>query len=59
MKMYFEYHIVRWDSTGNVLLERHKMTVQRQSEYNARSVVRKKYPPTDGYFEELNNYWAR
>lgn len=58
-KMYWEFLIVKWDSTGNKLLEEHKMTVQRQSEYNARTIVRKKYPLSKGYFEELNNRWSK
>ena len=58
-KKYWEFVIVRWDDTGNKLLEKHKMVVQRQSEYNARTVVRKKYPLSKGYFEELNKAWAK
>jgi hypothetical protein len=58
-KMYWEFHITKWDETGNKLLERHTMTVQRQSQYNAVTVVRKKYPVSKGYFEELNNSWAK
>jgi len=57
-KMYFEYHITKWDASGNVLLEFHKMIVQRQSQQSARNVVRKKYTALNGYFEELNNSWA-
>jgi len=58
-KMYWEFHITKWDETGNKLLEKHKMTVQRQSQYNAVTVVRKKYPISKGYFEELNNNWYK
>jgi len=58
-KMYFEFHIVKWDETGMKLLEKHKMIVQRQSLSSARTVVRKKYPPKKGYFEELNNSWSK
>jgi hypothetical protein len=54
-KKYFEFHIVKWDETGNKLLEKHKMTVQRQTLSSARTVVRKKYPVSKGYFEELND----
>ena len=57
--MYFQFDIVRWDETGNKLLEKHTMTVQRQTLYNARTVVRKKYPVKKGYFEELKNSWAK
>ena len=53
-KMYFQFDIVKWDETGNKLLEKHKMTVQRQTLSSARTVVRKKYPVRSGYFEELN-----
>jgi hypothetical protein len=53
-QMNFEFHIVKWDETGNKLLEKHKMVVQRQSLSSARTVVRKKYPISKGYFEELN-----
>jgi len=58
-KNYFEFHIVKWDETGNKLLEKHGMLVQRQTLYNARSVVRKTYPVSKGYFEELNNSWSK
>jgi len=58
-KMYFEFHIVKWDETGNNLLEKRKMTVQRQSLSNARTVVRRKYPASKGYFEELNSSWSK
>lgn len=54
-KMYFEFLIVKWDQTGNKLLEKHKMVVQRQSLSSARDVVRKKYSPSKGYFDELNS----
>jgi hypothetical protein len=58
-KNYFEFHIVKWNENGKMLLERHTMIVQRQSLSNARTVVRKKYPPSKGYFEELNNSWSK
>lgn len=58
-KQYFEFNIVKWDETGNKLLEKKKMTVQRQTLSTARSVVRKKYPASKGYFEELNNSWTK
>jgi hypothetical protein len=58
-KMYWEFNITKWNETGNKLLEKHKMIVQRQSKYNAVTVVRKKYPVSKGYFEELNNYWYK
>lgn len=58
-KMYFEFHIVKWDETGNKLLEKHEMTVQRQTLSSARMVVRKKYPVSKGYFEELNSSWSK
>ena len=58
-KMYFEFHIVKWDETGNKLLEKHEMTVQRQSLSSARTVVRKKYPVSKGYFEELKSSWSK
>jgi len=35
------------------------MTVQRQTLSSARTIVRKKYPASKGYFEELNNSWAK
>lgn len=59
MKLYYQFHITKWDETGNVLLERHTMTVQRQNLYNARTAVRKKYPPKQGYFEELNELYTQ
>ena len=52
----FVYDVVLWD--GNTLLEKHRMTVRRQSEYNARTVVRAKYPHSKGYREELADYYA-
>lgn len=58
-KMYFQFQIVKWDETGNKLLEKHKMVVQRQSLSSARDVVRKKYPPRNGYFEELYSNWEK
>jgi hypothetical protein len=58
-KMYFQFDIVKWDETGNKLLEKHKMTVQRQTLSSARTVVRKKYPARSGYFEELNESWSK
>ena len=58
-KMYYEFHVVKWDETVDKLLEKHKMTVQRQSVSSARTVVRKKYNPSDGYFEELNSCWQK
>ena len=58
-KMHYQFLIVKWDDTGNVLLERKLMTVQRQTQYNARTVVRRKYPRSEGYLEELNNSWCR
>ena len=47
-KMYFEFHIVKWDERGNKLLEKHKKAVQRQTLSSARDVVRKKYPAWAG-----------
>ena len=35
------------------------MTVQRQTLSSARTVVRKKYPVSKGYFEELNDAWTK
>lgn len=58
-KMHFQFHIVKWDDTGNKLLEKHKMTVQRQRLSTAREVVRKKYPASEGYFEELYNFYIK
>jgi predicted RNA binding protein with dsRBD fold (UPF0201 family) len=58
-KNYFEFNIVKWDQTGNKLLEKHKMVVQRQTLDSARSVVRKKYPVREGYFEELNSRYSK
>ncbi len=58
-KMYFEFLIVKWDETGNKLLEKYKMVVQRQSLSSARDVVRKKYPASKGYFEELNRSFSK
>jgi len=52
-KQYFVFDVVKWDQTGNKLLEKKKMTVQRSNLDSARTVVRKKYPPSKGYFEEL------
>ena len=57
--MYYEFHISKWDESGNKLLERHTMIVQRQSLQSARSVVRKKYPASKGYFEELNDAYSK
>jgi hypothetical protein len=58
-KKYFEFHIVKWDETGNKKLENHTITVQRASLSSARTVVRKKYPPNKGYFEELNDSYSK
>lgn len=58
-KMYYEFHITKWDKTRNKLLESHTMVVQRQLLSTARGVVRKKYPPSKGYFEEINSSWAK
>lgn len=58
-KMYFQFDIVKWDETGNKLLEKYKMTVQRQTFLSAKTVVRKKYPVRKRYFEELNNSWSK
>jgi len=58
-KYYFEFDIVKLDETGNVILKKHRMVVQRQTLYSARSVVRNKYPISKGYFEELNNSWTK
>lgn len=54
-KQYWIYDIVRWNNDGSKLLEKRRMTVQRENEYFARSVVRKKFPPSKGYFEELRS----
>lgn len=58
-KMYFEFHIVKWNEAGSKLLEKITMTVQRQSLSNARTVVRRKYPAYQGYFEELNSVCSK
>ena len=58
-KIYWQFNITKWDETGNVLLERHVMTVQRQSQYNARTVVRKRFPWAQGYREEVNEISIR
>jgi hypothetical protein len=58
-KCYWEFSIVKWDETGNILLERHHMIVQRQAQCNAVTAIRKKYSPKDGYFEELNSSWMQ
>lgn len=58
-KMYFEFDVIKWNETGNKILEKHKMTVQRQSLSSARTVVRKKYPVSKGYFEELNDTYTK
>jgi hypothetical protein len=58
-KLYFEFKIVKWDETGNKLLEKKSMIVQRQTLSSARTVVRKKYPVSKGYFEELNDSWSK
>ena len=54
-KTYYVFSIVKWDETRSKKLEKHKMTVQRQSQYNAVTVVRKKYPLSKGYYEELQD----
>lgn len=58
-RMYWEYHIVKWNSSRTKQLEKHTMVVQRATEYNARTIVRKKYPYAKGYREELNNSWYK
>ena len=58
-KMYWQFDIVKWDATGNKILEKHKMTVQRQTKYDAITLVRKKYPVSKGYYEELNDSWSK
>ncbi|MFT4735073.1 MAG: hypothetical protein ACI9K1_002032 [Arcticibacterium sp.] len=59
VKTYLQFDIAKWDETWNELLEKHRMTVQRQTLSNARTVVREKYPVRNGYFEELNDSWAK
>ena len=56
-KYYWEYSIVKWDETGNILLEKHLMVVQRQQPSTALDVVYRKYPRKDGYSAELNDKW--
>lgn len=58
-KNYFQFLIVKWDETGNKLLEKHKMTVQRATLSSAREVVRRKYPKREGYFDELDKSWTK
>ena len=58
-KKYFQFLIVKWDETGNKLLEKHKMTVQRATLSSAREVVRRKYPKRGGYFDELDKSWTK
>lgn len=57
--MYFEFFIFKYDETGNKLLEKRKMIVQRQSLLSAQDVVRKKYPLSKGYEHELHKYWSK
>jgi len=58
-KFYFKFTIIKWDETGSKKLERKEMIVQRQTLYSARTVVRKKFPPSKGYFEELDDSWYK
>jgi len=58
-KMYWEFHVIKWDTERKKILEKHTMVVQRQSQYNAVTVVRKKYPMAKGYIEELNDKWLK
>ncbi len=58
-KYYWEFSIVKWDETGNVLLEHHHMIVQRQRQDTAAEVVRRKYRYKDGYDQELNDMWVK
>tara|TARA_R110002073_G_scaffold103488_1_gene234192 strand:- start:2788 stop:4359 length:1572 start_codon:yes stop_codon:yes gene_type:complete len=58
-KNYFQFSIVKWDETGNKLLENHKMLVQRATLSSAREVVRRKYPKREGYFDELDKSWTK
>lgn len=58
-KAYWQFSIVKWDETCNVLLEHHHMTVQRQRQDTAAEVVRRKYPYKDGYYQELNDAWVK
>ena len=58
-KMYWEFDIVKWDETGNKLLEKHKMVVKRQKQTSAIEFVRKKYPLSKNYFIELNDSWSK
>lgn len=58
-KCYYEFLVVKWDETGNVLLERHLVIVQRQRQNTAAEVVRRKYPYKDGYDQELNDAWVK
>ena len=53
MRFYYIFHIVKW--IDNVLVERHTMTVQRKYKYDAVTIVRKKFPISEGYFEELSD----
>jgi hypothetical protein len=57
--VHFQFHIVKWDETGNILLEKLEMTVQRHSLSTARTVVSRKYPASKGYFQELNNIFVK
>ena len=52
-KVSYVFSIVKWDETGNILLEDKTMSVKRSTLYSARTAVRKKYSPKLGYFEEL------
>ena len=54
--MIYEYNISKNDAHGNIL-ERHTMKVTRSSEFNARTMVRNRFPHYKGYKEELNQIY--
>jgi hypothetical protein len=58
-KHYWEYHITKFGDFGDKILSNHRMVVQRQDQYNALTVVRKKYPVREGYYAELNRDWYK
>jgi hypothetical protein len=55
MKTYFQFDIVKWDISGNVLLEKRTLTISRKCRFIAKDFVISKFPKSDGYFVELND----
>jgi hypothetical protein len=58
-KTYFEFDVVMWDDSGNKLLLKKRVSIQRQSLNSARNVMDKKFKMSEGYFYELNKHYTK